>query len=82
MTTTTIPLKDRRIAFQSKRDGNYEIYSSDAEGTRVPNLTMHPGHDGEPAWSPDHTRIAFDSDRAGGFDIYVMNADGSAASPR
>jgi Tol biopolymer transport system component len=75
--TTTIPLKARRIAFQSKRDGNYEIYTSDAEGKDVKNLTMHPGHDGEPAWSPDHTRIAFDSDRNGGFDIYVMNADGS-----
>ena len=76
-TTTTIPLKDRRIAFQSKRDGNYEIYTVDAEGRDPKNLTMHPGHDGEPAWSPDHTRIAFDSDRTGGFDIYVMNADGT-----
>jgi hypothetical protein len=76
-TTTTIPLKDRRLAFQSKRDGNYEIYTVDAEGRDPKNLTMHPGHDGEPAWSPDHTRIAFDSDRTGGFDIYVMNADGT-----
>ena len=77
VTTTTIPLKDRRIAFQSKRDGNYEIYSVAADGREPRNLTMHPGHDGEPAWSPDHTRIAFDSDRTGGFDIYVMNADGT-----
>jgi Tol biopolymer transport system component len=73
----TIPLKDRRVAFQSKRDGNYEIYTSDPAGRDVKNLTMHPGHDGEPAWSPDHSRIAFDSDRSGGFDIYVMNADGT-----
>ena len=77
VTTTTIPLKERRIAFQSKRDGNYEVYSVDPEGRDPKNLTMHPGHDGEPAWSPDHTRIAFDSDRSGGFDIYVMNADGT-----
>ena len=75
--TTTIPLKDRRIAFQSKRDGNYEIYSAAPDGRDPKNLTMHPSHDGEPAWSPDHTRIAFDSDRTGGFDIYVMNADGT-----
>lgn len=75
--TTTIPFKDRRIVFQSKRDGNYEIYSVDGEGREPRNLTMHPAHDGEPAWSPDRTRIAFDSDRSGGFDIYVMNADGT-----
>ena len=79
-TTTTIPLKQRRIAFQSKRDGNYEIYSVDGEGRDPKNLTMHPGHDGEPAWSPDHTRIAFDSDRSGNFDIYVMNADGTGVA--
>ncbi len=73
----TIPLKDRRLAFQSKRDGNFEIYSSAPDGRDARNLTAHPGHDGEPSWSPDHTRIAFDSDRGGGFDVYVMNADGT-----
>lgn len=73
----TIPLKDRRIAFQSKRDGNFEIYTSAPDGSDQKNLTNSFAHDGEPAWSPDHTRIAFDSDRAGGFDIFVMNADGS-----
>ena len=74
---TTIPLAERRLAFQSRRDGNFEVYSSDGAGRDVRNLSLHPGHDGEPAWSPDHTRIAFDSDRNGAFDIYVMNADGS-----
>lgn len=74
---STIPLAARRLAFQSRRDGNFEIYTSDPNGRDVRNLSLHPGHDGEPAWSPDHTRIAFDSDRSGAFDIYVMNADGS-----
>jgi hypothetical protein len=73
----TIPLADRRIAFQSRRDGNFEIYTAAPDGRDVRNVSMHPAHDGEPAWSPDHTRIAFDSDRGGNFDIYVMNADGS-----
>jgi len=76
-TTTTIPLKDRRIAFQTKRDGNFEVYSANPDGGDPRNLTQSPAHDGEPAWSPDHTRLAFDSDRAGGFDVYVMNADGT-----
>ena len=73
----TVPLAERRIAFQSRRDGNFEVYSMDPKGGDVRNLTMHPGHDGEPVWSPDRTRIAFDSDRGGSFDIYVMNADGT-----
>ncbi|MBW3556204.1 MAG: hypothetical protein KY454_04595 [Actinobacteria bacterium] len=76
-TTTTVPLKDRRIAFQSMRDGNFEIYTAAPDGSDARNLSQNPAHDSEPAWSPDHLRIAFDSDRAGGFDIFVMDADGS-----
>ena len=76
-TSTTIPLKDRRIAFQTKRDGNFEIYTSKPDGSEPVNLTRHPAHDSEPAWSPDGTRIAFDSDRSGNFDVWVMNADGT-----
>lgn len=76
----TIPLKDRRIAFQSKRDGNFEIYTAAPDGKDVRNLTLNPGHDSEAVWSPDHTRIAFDSDRSGNFDVWVMNADGSGAT--
>ena len=75
--TTTIPLKDRRIAFQTKRDGNFEIYTSKPDGAEPLNVSRHPAHDSEPAWSPDGTRIAFDSDRTGNFDIFVMNADGT-----
>lgn len=76
-TTTTIPLSQRRILFQSKRDGNYEVYSTKPDGTGPMNLTNNPANDGEPVWSPDRTRIAFDSDRSGNYDVWVMNADGS-----
>ena len=75
----TIPLKDRRLAFQSRRDGNFEVYTAAPDGRDPRNLSLHPGHDGEPSWSPDHTRVAFDSDRSGNFDIWVANADGTGA---
>jgi len=66
-----------RIAFISSRDGNWEIYVMNADGTDQHNLTNHPADDWEPAWSPDGTQIAFVSVRDGNHEIYVMDADGS-----
>jgi len=66
-----------KIAFESNRDGNYEIYVMNADGSNATRLTNHVGSDRGPAWSPDGTRIAFTSNRNGNNEIYVMNADGS-----
>ena len=62
----------KRIAFTSNRDGNYEIYVMNADGTGLRNLTRHPAQDNYAAWSPDGKRIAFISNRDGGHDVYVM----------
>ena len=66
------------IAFQSNRDGNYEIYVMNGDGSGLTNLTNNPADDGEPVWSPDGKQILFTSNRDGNNEIYVMNADGSA----
>jgi hypothetical protein len=66
-----------KIAFVSDRDGNFEIYSMDADGGGQTRLTEEAGEDYSPAWSPDGQRIAFVSTRDGNAEIYVMNADGS-----
>ena len=66
-----------RIAFESTRDGNWEIYVMNADGTGVVRLTDDDAWDRSPAWSPDGGRIAFGSDRDGNQEIYVMNADGT-----
>jgi len=66
-----------KIAFQSFRDANAEIYIMNADGTEQTRLTNNPAKDGAPCWSPDGQKIAFDSDRDGNSEIYVMNADGS-----
>ena len=72
----------RRIAFTSRRSGNYDLYVINADGSGVRRLTTDPGFDGFPSWSPDGTRIAFESSRAGGnYDIWIINAD-PPASPR
>ena len=65
------------IAFQSNRDGNFEIYTMDAGGADQRRLTENPSNDIAPAWSPDGSRIAFASDRDGTWDIYTMRADGT-----
>jgi Tol biopolymer transport system component len=71
----------KQIAFvTSQRDGNYEIYVINADGTNLRRLTYNPYFDGLPSWSPDSRQIAFVSagDRLqSSFDIYVMDADGT-----
>ena len=66
----------RGFAFNSTREGNLEIYVTDANG-RTTNVTHNPAADWLPAWSPDGARLAFVSDRDGNEEIYVMRADGS-----
>jgi WD40 repeat protein len=66
-----------KIAFASDRDGNFEIYTMDADGGGQTRLTETPGEDYSPTWSPDGTRLAFVSTRDGNAEIYVMNLDGT-----
>ena len=66
-----------RIAFQSYRDGNAEVYVMNADGSGQTNLSHSGDYDGEPGWSPDGTKITFISRRTGSYRVYVMHADGS-----
>jgi Tol biopolymer transport system component len=68
---------DSKIAFASDRDGNYEVYVMDADGSNQTRLTSNSAYDSYPSWSPDGLKITFASDRDGNREIYVMNADGS-----
>jgi len=66
-----------KIAFESKRDGNWEIYVMDADGKNLVNLTKNGAKDLGAAWSPDGTKIAFVSTRDGNWAVHVMDADGN-----
>ena len=70
-------LDKTKIAFESDRDGNPEIYVMDIDGSNIIRLTNHKAEDRSPSWSPDGTKIAFCSDRTGNGDIYVMNVNGT-----
>ena len=68
----------KQIAFASHRDGIFQIYAMNSDGSNVRRLTKHNAEDSNPAWGPDGKAIAYISatanDRRG---LFVMNADGS-----
>lgn len=74
------------IAFVSSRDGAYQLYGMNADGSRQKRLTHEQGDPStprglffqvEPAWSPNGRLIAFASRRDGASHIFVMRVDGS-----
>lgn len=72
-----------KLAFESFRDGNWEIYTADItdpQNIQLTRLTNNPSDDHAAAWSNDGQTIAFVSDRDTGlynFAIWLMNPDGS-----
>jgi TolB protein len=61
-----------RIAFQSDRGGNRDIYVMDADGDNLTALTNHLAGDFEPDWAPDGTKVVFASDRDSQFRGHVQ----------
>ncbi|HRX02481.1 MAG TPA: hypothetical protein P5148_04990 [Anaerolineae bacterium] len=80
---TSIPQFLGRIVFHSDRDGDLDIYSMNADGSDLQQLTDSPGRDFEPDWSPDGSTIVFSSDRDDptNAQLYLMDADGSNQRP-
>ena len=66
-----------KIAFTSRRDGKWETYVINADGSDQTRVANNPATDYGPTWSPDGTRIAFTSRREGDAEIYVVHEDGS-----
>jgi TolB protein len=67
----------KQVAFQSHKDGNWEVYTIRLDSKQAARITNDPAYDGAPSWSPDGSKIAFESYRSDDLDIWVANADGS-----
>ena len=68
-----------RIAFESDRDGDVDVYLTATDGSALAPVAPSPATERLGDWSPDSSRLVLSSDRAGRFDLYVVA--GSAGSP-
>jgi Tol biopolymer transport system component len=67
-----------RVAFASPREGEFDVYVMNLDGSGVTRLTSNAFYEAEPSWSPDGSRIAFIAPAdPPSLDVHVMDADGS-----
>ena len=66
-----------KIAFHSNRDGNWDVYVMNDDGSHQQRLTFNEAVDLGPVWSPNGQQITFSSNRDGNWEVYVMNDDGT-----
>lgn len=65
------------IVFASNRDGDYDLYTINPDGTGLTQVFDTPDNEVEPSWSPDGSQIVFASDADGDYDLYTINSDGT-----
>jgi Tol biopolymer transport system component len=66
-----------RIAFQTNRDGNNDIYIMNANGSLQTPITVDRADDIEPDWSGDGRQIVFSSNRDGAYQLHIISENGS-----
>lgn len=78
----TVVVEPDRVSFLSNRDGSWDIYMMDADGTNLKRQTRQIGELLGPRWSPDgqkiiYTKISYKDNKASAMGTYNINADGS-----
>jgi Tol biopolymer transport system component/tRNA A-37 threonylcarbamoyl transferase component Bud32 len=69
-----------RVAFDSNRSGNVEIWLADSDGSNEVQLTSLRSSSGFANWSPDGRLIAFHSNAGGEWRAYLIPAAGGKPS--
>lgn len=79
-TAPTLSPDGQKVAFMSRREGNWNIYTVNIDGSNLQQLTTDDAEDGLPTWSPDGNALAFVSDRGGIWAVWAMTPDGKGKS--
>jgi len=63
-----------QLTFNTKRDGDLEVYLMNADGSNPRNLSQSPqSTEGLADWSPDGKRLVLYSSRPGNKDVFVVD---------
>jgi TolB protein len=65
----------KRVAFMSTRDGVWDLYVVNVDGTGLARLTADPDIDGLPIWAPDGETLIFVSNRDDEWGIWALNIE-------
>jgi len=65
-----------RLAFQSYREGSFDIWTIRRDGGGLRKLTSGPYDHREPRWAPDGRRLIVSSDRTGSYGLHLLDAAG------
>ena len=66
-----------KLSFVGEKNGQYDIWTMDLDGSNQMNVTNDPGTDWTSTWTDDGDQLFFDSDRNDNWDIFSVNEDGS-----
>jgi Tol biopolymer transport system component len=69
----------RHVVVQRTVQQNIDLWSLDLERNTFTRLTLDPGIDSMPLWSPDGRRIIFNSPRSGERQLVIKRLDGTGA---
>jgi TolB protein len=72
----------RRLAYASRRDGNWDIYIYDLVSDTTTRMTYDLGFQAGPSWSPDGRWLVYENYVGGNLDIYVMPVEGDSVPQR
>lgn len=64
-----------KIIFESNRDGRWQIYSMDIDGSNQRRVITSSSNDRRPTWHPTKNMILFESDRNGISEIFTYDLD-------
>jgi Tol biopolymer transport system component len=64
----------KQLTFNTKRDGNFEVYIMNSDGSHPRNVSNSPkSAEGLADWAPGGQRLVFYSDRSGNKEVYILD---------